>query len=65
MLVTGMMPALTGIVTPAALTRSMKRRNPSTSKKNWVIARVAPASTLAFSTSMSCAMEPLSGWICG
>ena len=41
------------MVTPALRTWSMNRRKPSTSKKNWVIARVAPASILAFSTSMS------------
>ena len=31
------------------------------SKKNWLIARVAPASILAFSTSMSWSIDGLSG----
>ena len=45
-LVTGRMPGTIGTVIPARAARSRKRRKSSTSKKNWVIARVAPASIL-------------------
>ena len=38
-LVTGMMPGAIGMVTPALRTWSAKRRKPSMSKKNWVMAR--------------------------
>ena len=62
---TGMTPGIRGMVTPAARTRSRKRRKASMSKKNWVTARVAPASTLAFSTSMSWSIDGLSGWRSG
>ena len=50
---------------PASATASVKRRKASTSKKNWLMARVAPASTLARSTSMSWARLGLSGWRSG
>ena len=40
----GMMPGTIGMVMPRARTRSRKRKNTSLSKKNWLIARVAPAS---------------------
>ncbi|MNS95889.1 hypothetical protein D3C72_1301650 [compost metagenome] len=62
---TGMMPGIRGMVTPAARTRSRKRRKASMSKKNWLTARVAPASTLAFSTSMSWSIDGLSGCFSG
>ena len=62
---TGMMPGTMGMVTPERRACSTKRKKAVVSKKNWVIARVAPASILAFSTSMSCRMERLSGCFSG
>ena len=45
--------------------RRTKRRKSSGSKKNWVIARLAPASTLRLRLSRSAPLDPLSGWISG
>jgi hypothetical protein len=53
------------MVIPAARTLSLKRRKASMSKKNWLTAKVAPASILAFSTSMSCSIDGLSGCFSG
>ena len=43
---TGMIPGNMGMVTPALAASSRKRKKASVSKKNWVMARVAPASHL-------------------
>ena len=45
----GRMPGTRGESMPAAAQRSRKSRNSSVSKKNWVIARAAPASSLRLS----------------
>src|SRR5690349_14532572 len=50
---TGMIPGTIGAVIPAARHRSRKRRYVEVSKKYWVIARVAPASSFRFRFSRS------------
>src|SRR5438270_9468208 len=55
--VIGRIPGTIGACTPAAARASRKRRNASVSKKNWVMARVAPASILRFRFSRSAAAE--------
>src|SRR3546814_3884993 len=50
---TGNMPGTIGASIPAAAAASRKRRKASGEKKNWVIARVAPASSLRFRLSRS------------
>ena len=62
---TGRMPGTISMSIPAAATSSWKRKKQSGEKKNWVIARSAPASTLRFRLSRSAATEPESGWISG
>ncbi len=51
---------MTGAVMPAFTQASRKRKKVSASKKNWVIALVAPASILRLRNSTS--LPVLSGW---
>ncbi len=62
---TGMMPGTIGVVMPAERARSRKRRNTSVSKQNWVMARFAPASILAFRWSRSAWADAAFGWTSG
>ena len=52
-----------GAVIPAFTQASRKRKKVSASKKNWVIALVAPASILRFSQVTSAVLSAASG--CG
>ena len=54
-----------GTSIPAASQRSRKRKNVSAEKKNWVIALVAPASTLRFSQATSASVPVESGCASG
>jgi hypothetical protein len=63
--VTGMMPGTIGTVTPAYRARSTNRRYVQLSKKNCVIARVAPASILRFRLSRSASGDFASGCVSG
>ena len=59
---TGRMPGTISASIPAAAASSRKRKKQSGEKKNWVIARSAPASTLRFKFSRSNARVDESGW---
>ena len=58
----GRMPGMIGASMPAAAHLSRNRKNVSASKKNCVIALVAPASILRFSQATSASVPLLSGW---
>src|SRR3546814_4175413 len=62
---TGNMPGTIGASIPAAAAASRKRRKASGEKKNWVIARVAPASSLRFRLSRSVCGQSESGCTSG
>ena len=59
---TGRMPGTISTSMPAAAASSRKRKKQSGEKKNWVIARSAPASTLRFRLSRSAVAVAESGW---
>ena len=59
------MPGWIGAVIPALAQASRKRRKSSFSKKNWVIAVAAPASSLRLRLSMSAAGLAASGCTSG
>ena len=61
----GRMPGTTADSMPAAPQRSRNLKNESTSKKNCVMARVAPASNLRFRLSRSLAAHLASGCVSG
>src|SRR4051812_49539621 len=58
---TGRMPGTSSAWIPAAAASSRNRKKQSGEKKNWVIARSAPASTLRFKLSRSAVREAESG----
>ncbi len=62
---TGMIPGTISASIPAARQASWKRKKVSGSKKNWVIARVAPASSLRLRLSRSAAGLAASGCVSG
>ncbi len=59
----GRIPGMIGAVMPARSQASRKRRKVSASKKNWVMALLAPASILRFSQVTSAPLSAASG--CG
>ena len=64
-LLTGRMPGVISASIPAAAAASRKRRKQSAEKKNWLIARSAPASILRLRLSRSAAGLAASGWHSG
>jgi hypothetical protein len=57
------MPGTSSAEIPAAAASSRNRKKQSGEKKNWVIARSAPASILRLRLSRSAARVGESGWI--
>src|SRR5205085_6487220 len=62
---TGRIPGVISAVIPAAAAASRKRKKQSAEKKNWLIARSAPASILRLRLSKSAAGLAASGWHSG